>query len=101
MTGVTLLLCALLLVSEAPSAQAQLRLNFYRGKCRNRRIDVEAVVRKSITQSFNQDSSLPGGIARIFFHDAFVHVSVHTTLLRKALPCLLSTLHLQETSHFA
>lgn len=70
-----LLLCALLLVPEAPTAQAQLAPNYYFRKCPNKRIDVEAVVRKSITQSFRKDRSLAGGIAHIYFHDAFVTVS--------------------------
>lgn len=45
---------------------------FYKNKCVTG-VDVEAIVRNSITASYNSNKKIAPGILRMFFHDAFVH----------------------------
>ncbi len=52
---------------------AGLKEDYYEGKCGDE--DVEAIILKSIKESFEDDSGIAPGILRIVFHDCFVRVS--------------------------
>ncbi|RLN04589.1 peroxidase 2-like [Panicum miliaceum] len=52
----------------SPDAGQKLRVGYYIGKCA-RYVDVEAIVRKHVSQA---DAGIKAGLIRLFFHDCFV-----------------------------
>jgi peroxidase len=52
-------------------------VGYYSGKCA-RYVDVEAIVRKHVSQA---DAGIKAGLIRLFFHDCFVRVKLNHDLL--------------------
>ncbi|OUZ99191.1 Plant peroxidase [Macleaya cordata] len=71
LVGLTLGL-ALILVNFTTFSYAQLQFGFYKGKCKDKTVDVEAIVTGIIKERIKTDSSIVAALLRMQFHDCFV-----------------------------
>ncbi|KAK9121159.1 hypothetical protein Syun_018776 [Stephania yunnanensis] len=68
----TLALALGLILLNISTCLGDLRVGFYKGKCRNG-VDVEVIVRGVVTARFNRDHSIVAALLRLYFHDCFVN----------------------------
>ncbi|KAL2944311.1 Peroxidase 57 [Bienertia sinuspersici] len=65
-------------ISPAPntlnaSRPSGLQVDFYKGLCPNKNVDIEAIITAKVKEHFGKDPTLLPAMLRLQFHDCFVH----------------------------
>jgi len=59
------------------SSPPGLQVGFYKGRCPDKTVDVEAMVATKVQEQFHKDPTILPALLRMQFHDCFVHVSIY------------------------
>ena len=76
MAAPSILHCLVAISLLSCAAHAQLRTNFYDDGCPN----LEAIVRAGMNQAISTERRIGASLLRLFFHDCFVQVIIHTCI---------------------